>query len=843
MYITGLAAVLLATAVLLVIVSTVQPLARRLELSETVLLAVVGISIGAVADFAVRMPHSHMMDSLIEILLDFPMSSEAFLFIFLPILVFQGALAIDVRRLVRETATVLLLAVVAVIVSTATIGLALYPFSNVPLVVCLLVGSIVATTDPSAVAGIFREIGAASRLLRLVEGEALFNDAAAIAIFSVFLTAIMSHRDIHVGEAFLDFLISFGGAVIVGIILARLTLMFIVSLGAAPAAEVTLTVALPYLSYIVCDEIFRFSGVVATAVAGLTISVYGPSTFHPQTWRFLQQLWQQLVFWAGSLVFIMASMLIPRLLIGMTRWDFVLILIASAAGLLARGFVVFAMLPLLSVLRLSPPVPFPFKMTMAWGGLRGAITLALALAVTENEQVSTPIAHYVGIIATGFVLITLLVNGTTLRAMVVFFKLDQLPPIDQALRHQIIGIGLGEVRDRTRRLAGELRFSAQTTNTVIETLNERIEEEQEVNNFDTALGDRQRVILSLITIASQERSILLDLFRMRGLPRRVMELLLRGADSMIEAARLEGRFGYLRAQRRRLRPTLAFRFGQFVHNHFRIDYFLALGLIERFETLIIAHLVSQSLDRFIRRRIEPTLGPRITEIVTEVQDRQSKQLSDAMGTIRLHYSGYMEALEVRILRLLSLRAEGEEYDELLAESLISEELHSELFKDVERRENRFGKRLRLNIKSGIERQVCSLPAFRNVSEAVLQHLVTVFSIHFFSPQEEVYRRGKKIKYIYFISSGLMDAHIAEHDVHFSSGDVLGAEEVMEGELRARATIRAVEFGHTLVLSRRAFIKILQDYPVIATNIRTIIKSKKSLLAPQEFLLLPPPSQS
>jgi len=145
-----------------------------------------------------------------------------------------------------------------------------------------------------------------------------------------------------------------------------LTLLLIAGLGGAPAAEITLTLALPYTVYILCDEMLGFSGVVATAAAGLTVSAYGPSTFRPQVWRFLNELWQQLVFWAGSLVFLLASMLVPRLLIGMTKWDCVLILIASVAGLVARGAVVFGMLPILAFTKLSPPVPTPFKAT--WSG-------------------------------------------------------------------------------------------------------------------------------------------------------------------------------------------------------------------------------------------------------------------------------------------------------------------------------------------------------------------------------------------------------------------------------------------------------------------------------------------
>ncbi len=837
MGVTGLAAVLLAIAVLLVVVSTVQPLAQRLHLPETVLLALVGILIGGTADLLLRSSFTNIFDGAARTLLDFPINSEAFLLIFLPILVFQGALAIDVRRLAHESATVLLLAVVAVLVSTAAIGMALFPFAHMKPEVCLLLGAIVATTDPSAVVGIFRDIGAATRLTRLVEGEALLNDAAAISIFSILLSAVTAGQPIHFGLAIYALVSSFIGGLVVGAVLARLTLFMIAALGGTPAGEVTLTIALAYIAYIVCDDMFHFSGVVATAAAGLTFSLYGPSTMRPQTWRFLEELWEQLVFWAGSLVFVLASMLVPRLLVGLTRWDCVLIALALGAGLVARAAVVFGMLPILALARLSPPVPFPFKVTMVWGGLRGAITLALALAVTENPAIPVPVAHFIGILATGFVLITLLVNGTTLRSLVVFFRLDRLPAIDEALRHQILGIGLGQVRDRTRKLAGEFGFSGHSQRHVLEALDRRITEEREANTFETALGDRQRITLALITIANQERSVLLDLFRIRGLSRNVMETLLRTADAMIDGARLEGRFGYVSAVRRQLRPSFGFKLAQWVHHTLRIDQPLMICMMERFERLLIQHLVSLSLTRFMRRRMEPTLGIRVAEIVSEVLERREKLLEDAIETMRLHYLGYSEALESRVLRQVSLRLQGEEYDKLLAESLISEELHRALHRDVEIRRRRLDRRLKFNLKSGIESRIKSMPALRGVPEAVLHDLAMMLSIRFIAPGERLCRRGARIGQVYFISAGLLEMHIAEHDIRYVQGDLIGAEELLSGR-RMEATVRARRFGHLLVIRAREFQRLVEDYPVIRGNIERIARVRTGI-ADAPLRLSPP----
>ncbi|MFT8718841.1 cation:proton antiporter [Acetobacter sp.] len=832
MEVTGLAAVLLATALLLVVVSAVQPVARRLEVSETVLLALVGIVIGGGADLVIRGTYTEKiptvagtaLNGVAETLLDFPISSEVFLLVFLPVLVFQGALAIDVRRLADEAATVLLLAVVAVLVSTATIGFALFPFAGMPLVICLLLGSIVATTDPSAVAGIFRDIGASSRLTRLVEGEALLNDAAAIAIFATLLEAVTAHRSIAIGSAALSFVISFAGAIAIGILGARLMLYMITVLGNAPAAETTLTVALPYIVYIVCDEIIGVSGVVATAAAGLTMSVYGPSTFRPQTWRFLNELWQQLVFWAGSLVFVLASMLIPRLLVGMTRWDIVLILLSSVAGLVARGAVVFGLLPILSWTRLAPPVPNPFKVTMVWGGLRGAITLALALAVTENPHISTPVAHFVGIIATGFVLITLLLNGTTLRSVVLFLKLDQLSAIDQALRHQVLSIALEKVADRAKETGEELGFSSDAMRPVIDGLEVRAHEERSANTFDTDLADRQRVTLALITIASQEKSILLDIFRIQGISRRVMETLLRTTEAMIDGARLEGRFGYVRALRRRLKPSVRFRVAQFVHSWMHYDKPLMGAMAERFEMLMVGHLVSISLARFLRESMEPTLGTRVSEIVAETLARQRKMLDEALVALRMHYPGYSEALETRIFRQIVLRLEGQQIDDMHAESLISDELFRELHREVDRRRARLERRMTFNLRNNIEDRLQGALVFRGLPAAALHDLSMSASLRFPSVGESLLKRGHKVKTVYFVSAGRAEMHVKERDILFGAGDLIGALELLEGQPMP-GTVRTVQFGHMLAIPAARFLRLMDDYPVMRKNLEAAVRAR------------------
>src|SRR6202140_4911512 len=201
--------ILLLIAGLLIVVSVMQPMATRLGLAHSVLLAVVGVAIGLVSGAALHTNGINALDPLAKAIVDLPIHSDAFVYIFLPLLLFESALNIEVQRMVEDAAPILLLAVVAVLVATVVIGMTLAPIAGVPVVACLMLGSIVATTDPVAVIAIFRDVGAPARLSRLVEGESLLNDAAAISLFVVLLGMIVTGREPNAIAGLSEFAASF----------------------------------------------------------------------------------------------------------------------------------------------------------------------------------------------------------------------------------------------------------------------------------------------------------------------------------------------------------------------------------------------------------------------------------------------------------------------------------------------------------------------------------------------------------------------------------------------------------------------------------------------------------
>ena len=219
-----------ALAALLGLVSLLLPVAERMRVPHAVLLAAAGCLIGgAIAGFGSG-TGLIVADDVLQALGRMNLSSETFLFIFLPALLFETALNVDVRRLAEDVGPVLLLAVIGVLVSTFVVGFALAPFAPVSLLACLLLGAILATTDPVAVVAVFRDIGAPRRLSLLAEGERLLNDAAAIALFGLIVAMMIGTSAVSPLDAAMHFVLDFAGGLAFGWVTGRLACLFLPSL-------------------------------------------------------------------------------------------------------------------------------------------------------------------------------------------------------------------------------------------------------------------------------------------------------------------------------------------------------------------------------------------------------------------------------------------------------------------------------------------------------------------------------------------------------------------------------------------------------------------------------------
>ena len=817
--------VLLVIAALLVIVGFCQPLAAYLKLPPPVLLGVVGVALGGFPTVFSHLGWSTSSDPFADIFVELPVSSETFIYVFLPLLVFEAGIVTDTRRTLEDAAPILLLAIVATLFTTAMIGLALWPLAGVSLVVCLLLGAVVATTDPAAVIAIFRDVGAPARLTRLVEGEALLNDAAAISLFAVLLGMIVSAQEPDIILGLREFFLSFIGGGVLGFLAGRALLAVIPWVRDDRLAETTLTLALAYGVFIAAERLFHVSGVVAVLGSGLTVSALGRSRIAPYNWSFLTDLWDQVAFWARSLVFILASILVPRLLGDVGLRDLTLVVVLVAAAFAARILVLFVLVPPLEFFKLTQPISAAYKLAITWGGLRGALTLVLALAATENAALSPEMKRFVAVLATGLVLFTLFVNGTTLRLVIDLLGLDRLSPRNQVLRDQVLALSYAEVCDSVRDMARDHALAESAVEEVVKPYQAWIGAAT-ARDADERLTERDRLAIALVALANQERVLVLETRADRIATAATVQVLLRNADILVEGARAEGRVGYRRAAEAALSFPAAFRAAYFCYRYFGIVRFLADRLADRVELLLVMRLLVNRLLGFNSRRLVPMFGERITELTSEIIERRRDGVADAFDAVRRQYPDYVAALEIRFLRQSAFRQEIERYRALYEEGLIPHELYDDLQRGVAGA-SAAEPRPHFDIGLDTHRLIERLDLLAALDDRQLDRVARLLRPRFTVPAERIIRRGDRGDAVFFIVSGAVEVALPAGPVRLGSGEFFGEMALLSGRPR-QADITALTYCRLLVLRKADFEHFMTANPEARQAINRVAASRHSM---------------
>ncbi len=812
-------------ASLFLIIGLAEPLAARLRLPFSVILAMLGILIGLAAAFFLRTELTDALNPVAGAILALPIRSNVFLYVFLPTLLFQVTLGMNLRRMLDDWVPILVMAVLAVVVATFAVGYALFWTGTLPLAACLLIGAIVSTTDPSAVVGIFRSIAAPRRLSRLIEGESLLNDAAAIALFGLFIGFVVSgasEPSISAALGRLPLLVA--GGVIVGWGIARALLWIMAMLPRHELAQVSVSVALPYLAYILAEQSLGASGVIAVVTAGLTLNLSGPGRLAPDTWDTLREIWDLLAHWSGAFIFVLAALLIPRLLEGMGLRELGLIAVVVAAAIAARAVILFGLLPVLAALRLSPQVERPYRAAILWGGLRGAVTLALALAVTESFRVPEETRRLVGMLATGFTLFTLIVQGSTLRWVIARLGLDRLSALDAALSRQVVAVALQTVREDVARATEKYELTRDIVRSEAKTFGERLEGAVKAAEESTEILDRDRITLGLIALAGAERDMILERFHERVISSRLSERMLIESDRMIEATRSAGRSGYRHAARRSLGFGPGFRLAVFLYNRLRLGAPLARLTADRFEILLAQGLILRDLHRFIDTRIRRIHGRRVAELLHDLLQQRLNGAEQALDGLRLQYPGYAEELERRFIRRTALRFEEREYETLRDEGLIGDELHADLMRRLNAVRARDERRPKLDIalqKAQLARQ---FPLFSELDARTLRRLGRALITRYASPGEVLVQPDTEPGTVYFIATGAVELRTAGQTWRLGRGEMFGQMSILRNR-PLRSEVRAITPCTLLMLDEERFLRLLRRSPAMRKAVRESAKKR------------------
>lgn len=360
------------------------------------------------------------------------LDANLIMFIFLPALVFESAFSLEVHLFKRMFSQIAVLAIPGMVICTlitALLCLTVLPW-DWSIGAALMFGAIVSATDPVAVVSLLKEMCSRARLQTLLEGESLLNDGTAIVLFTLFLSlATQVQPEFETSEVIIEFIRVVSIGVVIGTVVAVVSLIFIGSLFNDSLIEIALTLVLPYLVFYVSEHIFHASGVVSVVTLALIYAGPGRTRFSPEVMEHLHHFWHTLSFLFNTLIFILVGLVISTRLgvSDLDNWEYLAIIFLGI--LIIRGGVILGLMPILA--RIGIGLTKEKSIVLIWGGLRGAVSMALALIVATNEALDIQLRDQVLFLTAGIVVLTIVVNGSTMRFVMAKLDLDKLPKAKQ----------------------------------------------------------------------------------------------------------------------------------------------------------------------------------------------------------------------------------------------------------------------------------------------------------------------------------------------------------------------------------------------------------------------------
>lgn len=421
---------LLLVLALLFVVFLLVMLAQRIRVAYPIFLVVAGLGIS----FIPGMPVLHLDPDLIFL-------------IFLPPLLYEAAWYTSWNDFWKWKRPIALLAF-GLVFFTSTV-IAYTSASLIPgftLALGFLLGGIVSPPDAVAAATVLKGMGVPKRIMTILEGESLVNDASSLIVFKFALAAVLTGA-FSMQQATGQFFLVAGMGIVIGLVGANIMYVIHRFLPTTPAIDAALTVMTPYILFLGAEQ-FHFSGVMAVVSGGLFISWRSHEIFRTGSTRLnMLGVWTTLIFVMNALVFILIGLELPEIINGLGEysiWDGIRYgLIISAITIALRFLWIYpaAFIPrwLSAKVRKDPSPGWKGPLVIGWAGMRGVVSLATALSIPllmDDKITAFPHRNLIIFITFVVIFITLVVQGLTLPFVIKLIKLKEIDNIARSEEQQ-----------------------------------------------------------------------------------------------------------------------------------------------------------------------------------------------------------------------------------------------------------------------------------------------------------------------------------------------------------------------------------------------------------------------
>lgn len=806
---------------LLLIAAVTSMVSKRVDkLPLTILLVFVGIAISASGE---NLPG-------LSVLKDFHLTPELVLFVFIPTLIFESAYNLDARQVSRNIWPILTLAIPGLLISTGIIGIIFAAFTEFDLMVALLLGAILSATDPVAVIAIFKQLGVPERLTILVEGESLFNDATSLVLAGI-LTGLLTLGSFSPGVILTgtgDFLFVFAGGIAVGWVLAVLTGYTLGGIESDPAIEITLTTILAYFSFVIAEHVFHVSGIMAVVAAGMTIGSWGKSKISPSTSEFMEHFWEYLAFIANALIFLMVGLQMDLVVL----WQSIdLIAIVAIAMLVSRAIVIFGVVPLLGRLPGSEPIGMPFQAVMYWGGLRGAIALAIVLSLPEFGYKDTLIS-----LVMGAVLFTLVVQGLSIERLVKFLGLNALSVPEQFARLEGDRFARRQGLESLNTLVRDGLFSQRIADNIREKCERNLEElNQDIENLNRSMSKVEMARILAMRCLAREKARFYELFSRGLINEWAFKELDHTVDVQIDEVRHHG-----------LMPTAEVEpfIGQIITDAI-VNLFESVGanaMVERLSTSRVirdydvawgryraANSVLNGLDQIAGdSKIDVETTAQIQRVYEDIL-RQSKAQIDAVAE---QYPEFVETIQEQLGQRLLLIAEHDSIEHAAELGMIKEGIASEILKDQAQRIRQLKQD---NMSALFEIEVSEIlrkvPMFQGLDKEEHDYIGDCLKPRTVPRGTEIIRQGSVGDSMFLIARGIANVEIEEegqrnHVATLYAGDFFGESALLHSAPRNATAVAATPCS-LYELNRADLDKICERFPRIRNAVEDVDRERLS----------------